>query len=195
MEEPVYFTDPAALRSWLEEHHATATELHVGLWKKGTGRAGLTWSELVDQALCFGWIDGVGHRVDDDRWRIRITPRRPGSIWSAVNIAKVADLTAAGLMHPAGEAAFAARRADRSAVYSHEQAEVPELTPEQDARFRADDAAWTWFRAQAPSYRKAAVHWVVGAKRPETREKRLTQLIEDSAAGRTVPPLTRRGRP
>jgi uncharacterized protein YdeI (YjbR/CyaY-like superfamily) len=190
--EPVFFADAAELRAWFEKHHADEPELIVGYYKTHTGRRGMTWSEAVDQALCFGWIDGVGRRIDADRHQQRFTPRRKGSIWSAVNVAKVEALTAAGLMHPAGLKAFAERREDRTGVYSHEQKSEAALTAEQEALFRAAPGAWEWFGGQAPSYRRAAAHWVTSAKREETREKRLTQLIADAAEGRRVAPLSRR---
>ena len=183
---PIFFESPAAFREWLEQHHATERELWVGYHKKGTGRPSLTWSESVDEALCFGWIDGVRRSVDGERYTIRFTPRKPTSIWSAINIAKVEQLRREGRMRPAGEAAFARRRADKSSVYSYEQRREAALEPEQQAQFEADAAGWEWFSGQAPSYRRAAIHWVVSAKRPETRAKRLATLIEDSAAGRRI---------
>jgi uncharacterized protein YdeI (YjbR/CyaY-like superfamily) len=189
--EPLYFASPDDLRAWFEQHHDTAAELHVGYLKAVSGGRGLTHRQAVEQALCFGWIDGVGRRVDDERWRVRFTPRRPGSVWSDVNVASVERLTAAGLMRPAGLAAFERRRADRTGTYSFEQAEVA-LDAAQQARLEADAAAWAWFSTQAPWYRKAAIHWVTSAKKLQTRESRLTRLIADSAAGRTIPPLTRR---
>ena len=190
--EPVYFAAPDELRAWFEEHHGSAAELHVGYYKAGTGRRGLTHQQAIEQALCFGWIDGIGRRVDDERWQVRFTPRRPGSIWSDVNVATVARLTDAGLMRPAGLAAFEGRRADRTGVYSFEQRQEAALAPEQQARFEADAAAWAYFSARPPWYRRAATHWVTSAKKPETRESRLSRLIADSAAGRSVPPLARR---
>jgi uncharacterized protein YdeI (YjbR/CyaY-like superfamily) len=188
--EPTFFATPAAFRAWFEAHHETAAELLVGFYKKGSGRPSITWPESVEQALCFGWIDGVRRRIDDQAYSIRFTPRKPASVWSKVNVAKVAELQAAGLMRPAGLAAFERRRV--SGVYSFERDEPATLTPEQEARLRADATAAAWFDAQAPSYRRAAIHWVTSAKRPETRERRFAQLLADSAAGRTVPPLTRR---
>jgi len=190
MSEPIYFGSPAEFGEWLERHHETEKELWVGYWKKATGKPSLTWSQAVDEALCFGWIDGVLRGIDDQRHVQRFTPRKPNSNWSAVNVAKVERLRAEGRMRPAGEAAFARRRADRSGVYSFEQRKDPRLEPEQEARFRADAAAWEWFSARPPSYRRAALWWVVSAKRPETRERRLSTLIEDSAAGRPIKPLT-----
>ena len=136
-----------------------------------------------------GWIDSIRRSVPGDGWTIRLTPRRKGSIWSAVNVAKVAELREAGRMRAAGEAAFAARRADRTAIYSFEQARDPELGADEDARFRANEAAWTWFSARPPSFRKQALHWVISAKRAETRERRLAALIEDSEVGRPIKPM------
>jgi uncharacterized protein YdeI (YjbR/CyaY-like superfamily) len=174
------------LRDWLDEHHETADEVIVGAWKKSTGKPTLTWPEIVEEALCVGWIDSIRRSVPGDGWAIRLTPRRKRSIWSAVNVAKVAELRAAGRMRPAGEAAFAARRDDRTAIYSFEQAVDPELEPAETARFRANEAAWRWFSAKSPSFRKQALYWVISAKKPETRERRLATLIEDSAAGRPI---------
>ncbi|MCM4080392.1 YdeI/OmpD-associated family protein [Paractinoplanes hotanensis] len=187
-----FFDTPSELRAWFEQHHETAPELFVGYWKKGSGRTGITHPQAIEQALCFGWIDSVGRTIDDRRYQVRFTPRRKGSVWSAINVAKIAELTEAGLMHPAGRRAFEQRKPDRVAVYSYEQPADAVLDDSQTARFLADDAAWQWFSAQSPSYRRAAVHWVVSAKRADTRERRLAQLIADSAAGRKVPPLTPR---
>jgi uncharacterized protein YdeI (YjbR/CyaY-like superfamily) len=188
--EAIFFSTPGELRAWLEEHHATASELWVGYYKKATGRPSVTWSEVVDEALCFGWIDGKLQRIDEQRHRQRLTPRKRNSNWSAVNIAKVAELRAQGRMTPAGEAAFAARREDRSAVYSYERRHEAEFDAEQKKTFRANAAAWKWFAAQSQSYRAMATFWVVSAKRPDTRARRLATLIECSADGRRVPPLT-----
>jgi uncharacterized protein YdeI (YjbR/CyaY-like superfamily) len=190
--DPVFFATPAELREWFEQRHDTEPELIVGYWKKSTGKPTVKHSEAVEQALCFGWIDSVGHRIDDERWSVRFTPRRPGSVWSKVNVAAVADLTGRGLMHPAGTRAFEQRKPDRVATYAYEQAEEAELDAEQTARMQAVPEAWAWYSAQSPWYRKATAHWIATAKRPETRERRLTQLITESAAGRAVPPLTRR---
>ena len=190
-DDAIFFESPAELRTWLEEHHATASELWVGYYKKASGRRRLTWSEVVDEALCFGWIDGKAQSIDEHRYRQRLTPRRPKSNWSAVNIAKVAELRAQGRMTPAGEAAFAARRAGGSAAYSYERRHDARFDPEQEAAFRANPAAWEWFAAQSPSYRAMATFWAVSAKRPETRERRLATLIECSSQQRRVPPLAR----
>jgi uncharacterized protein YdeI (YjbR/CyaY-like superfamily) len=190
--DPTYFDGPDALRRWLEEHHETATELWVGYHRKSTGRPSLTWPEAVDEALCFGWIDGVRYSVDEERFTQRFSPRTRKSTWSAVNIAKARELIAEGRMRPAGLAAFEARADERTAIYSYEQRHAAVLAPDEEATFRANGPAWAWFRSKAPSYRQAAVWWVVSAKRPETRARRLATLIEDSAAGNLVRPLTPR---
>lgn len=190
--DPIFFPTPADFRAWLEENHQTADEVLVGFYKKKAGKPSMTWSESVDQALCFGWIDGKGKSLGDEAHTIRFTPRRPKSNWSAINIAKVARLTEEGLMRPAGLAAFEKREEARSGVYSYEQRHLAALTDAQEAEFRANPAAWDWFRAAAPSYRKTAIFWVTSARREETVAKRLRQLIDDSAAGLEVPPLRRR---
>jgi uncharacterized protein YdeI (YjbR/CyaY-like superfamily) len=190
MSEPIYFASPAEFRAWLEEHHETESEVWVGMWKKATGRPSLTWAQAVDEALCFGWIDGIAKRVDDERHMQRFTPRKPTSNWSAINIANVERLRAEGRMRPAGEAAFARRRDDKTAIYSHEQRKNPQLEPEEQAQLEANADAWAYFSARPPSYRKPAIWWVISAKKPETRARRLATLIADSAAGRTIKPLT-----
>ncbi|HEX2052731.1 MAG TPA: YdeI/OmpD-associated family protein [Actinomycetota bacterium] len=188
--EPTFFATPDEFRAWLEENHLTARELLVGFYKKGSGRPSITWPESVDQALCFGWIDGVRRSLDAESYTIRFTPRKPGSIWSAVNIRKVQELTKAGLMRPAGLEAFARRDEAKSAIYSYEQRNVAAFSDAQLARFQADPAAWEFFESQPASYRKAATWWVTSAKRDDTKERRLASLIEHSSAGRTVPALT-----
>ncbi len=188
--EAIFFETPAELRDWLDANHEAAPELFVGAWKKATGKPTLTWPEIVEEALCVGWIDSVRRSVPGDGWVIRLTPRRKVSIWSAVNVAKIGELRTAGRLRPAGELAYAARRADRTAIYSFEQARDPELTADEEARFRADPAAWAWFSAKSPSFRKQALHWVISAKAAETRERRLATLIEDSANGRPIKPMT-----
>jgi uncharacterized protein YdeI (YjbR/CyaY-like superfamily) len=188
--EPIYFASPAEFRAWLEEHHETETEVWVGMWKKATGKQGLNWAQAVDEALCFGWIDGIAKRVDGERHKQRFTPRKPTSNWSAINIANVERLRSEGRMRPAGEAAFARRRDDRTAVYSHEQRMNPEFAPEEQAQLEGDAEAWSYWSARPPSYRRQATWWVISAKRPETRARRLATLIADCAAGRTIKPLT-----
>jgi uncharacterized protein YdeI (YjbR/CyaY-like superfamily) len=190
--EPVFFASPDELRAWFDEHHETEPELLVGYHKKAAKKPTVKHSQAIDQALCYGWIDSVGRRIDDERWQVRFTPRRTGSVWSKVNIDKVAELTAQGLMRPAGVQAYEQRRPDRVAVYSYEQPEGAELDAGQLERVRAVPEAWAWFDRQSASYKKAAAHWVTSAKRADTRERRLTQLITDSADGNPVPPLRRR---
>jgi len=188
--EAHFFDGPEAWRAWLAEHHATEREVEVGFYRKATGLQTMTWSQAVDEALCFGWIDGVRHSIDDVSYRNRFTPRKPRSNWSRVNIAKVGALIAQGRMESAGLAAFEARTDANSGVYSFEQAERPDRLPaEYDARLREDPAAAADFDARPPSYRRAAVHWVTSAKREETRQRRLAQLIERAAQGRPAPPL------
>ena len=187
--KPIFFATPADFRAWLEEHHAGETEVFVGFYRRSTGRPTITWKESVDEALCFGWIDGVKRSVDAESYSIRFTPRRRRSIWSAVNIKRAGELIAEGRMTPAGRAAFERRTEDRSAVYSHEQRRAAQLEPEQQMRLEANAGAWSWFQAEAPSYRRAAIHWVTSAKRPETRERRLQALIADSAAGQRIKPM------
>jgi uncharacterized protein YdeI (YjbR/CyaY-like superfamily) len=174
----IYFEAPAALRDWFDAHHATAGELWVGYHKKATGRPSLTWPEAVDEALCVGWIDGIRFSVDEERFAQRFTPRRKGSTWSAINVAKVATLTAEGRMRPAGLAAFEARTDGNTAIYSYEV-----------AQFRQDGAAWADWERRSPSYRRTTTQWVTSAKRPETRARRLAQVIAASAEAVLPKPL------
>ena len=189
--EPTFFPTPADFRRWLAKHHATATELLVGFYKVGSGKASITWPESVDQALCFGWIDGLRKRIDDESYTIRFTPRKPTSTWSAVNIKRVEELIQLGLMTPAGLKAFEARKANRSGIYSYEQ-RTAELPPEYEKGLKANRAAWTFFQAQPASYRKAAMWWIVSAKQEATRLKRLAQLIDLSAHSQLIPQFRRR---
>lgn len=182
MATPRFFADAAAFRAWFTANASTATELLVGYHKVGSGRPSMTWSESVDEALCFGWIDGVRRRIDDHTYSIRFTPRKPTSIWSAINIAKVEQLRSEGRMTPAGEQAFARRTQAKSVIYSYEQTAVAELTPSDVRVFKRDKAAWTYFEACPPGYRKQILHWVTIAKRPETRAARLEKLIAACAA-------------
>lgn len=184
--EAIYFASPDEFRAWLEANHAVERELLVGYYKKGSGKAGMSWPESVDQALCYGWIDGVRRRVDDERYMNRFTPRKPGSTWSVINIKRVGELIELGLMQPAGLKAFEARREDRSRTYAYEQEGGPALSDEQEAAFRANPAAWEFFQAQAPSYRRTVSWWVISAKREETRSRRLATLIAASADGRRL---------
>jgi uncharacterized protein YdeI (YjbR/CyaY-like superfamily) len=181
----VYFETSAHFRAWLEANHATADELLVGFYKKGSGRPSITWPESVDQALCYGWIDGVRRRVDDESYTIRFTPRRRGSNWSLVNVRRVMELSEQGLMKPAGLAAFEARDPAKEDEYSYEN-RPQGLDSPYEAQFRANAAAWAYWEAQPPHYRRGSAHWVMSAKREETRQKRLTTLIEDSASGQWI---------
>jgi uncharacterized protein YdeI (YjbR/CyaY-like superfamily) len=185
-DDPVYFESPAAMRDWLDANHSTAAELWVGYHKKATGRPSLSWSEAVDEALCYGWIDGVRYSVDPERFTQRFTPRRKGSTWSAVNIAKVRELTEQGRMRPAGIVAFEGRKDETTAVYSYENRHQAAFSAVDEARFRANPGAWKWFCRQPPSYRTMATWFVVSAKRAATRERRLEALIEDSANERRI---------
>ena len=189
--EPKFFANFADWHGWLQEYHGRKKELLVGFHKSGSGKPSITWPESVDAALCFGWIDGVRRRIDDVSYSIRFTPRKPRSVWSAVNIRRVEQLLQQGRMHPAGIKAFEARTEARSRIYSFEQESV-EFDSTQEDRFRANRTAWNFFRSQPPSYQRAATWWVVNAKRDETKAKRLALLIDDSAAGRTLAHLTRK---
>jgi uncharacterized protein YdeI (YjbR/CyaY-like superfamily) len=182
---PHSFPSARAFGEWLDEHHASAREVWVGFWKVGSGEPSLTWPQSVDEALRYGWIDGVRRRVDERRYAIRFTPRQPGSHWSAVNLKKVQALIEAGRMHPAGLAAHTTRDARRTGDYSFERAHAA-LSPDEERRFHAAPAAWSWFESQPPGYRRVALHWVTSPKRAEARARRLATLIEDAAAGRRI---------
>jgi uncharacterized protein YdeI (YjbR/CyaY-like superfamily) len=184
--EPSFFETPEAFRDWLQANAASTTELQVGFRKVGSGLASMSWSASVDEALCFGWIDGVRKRIDDSAYTVRFTPRKPNSIWSAVNIAKVDALRQQGRMTPAGERAFALRSESKSRVYSHEQAASAELSAPEQRAFQRDKAAWAFFERTPPSYKKALLHWVASAKKAETRASRLAALIGASAEGRRL---------
>ncbi len=183
MTPPKFFKTSKAFRQWLAAHAGSAQELLVGYHKVGTGEPCMSWSESVDEALCYGWIDGVRKRIDEATYSIRFTPRKPASIWSAVNIAKVERLQQEGRMMPAGLAAFEKRTASRSAIYSHEQTETAELLAEELRAFESDPMAWAFFAQTPPSYKKRVLHWVCSAKKPATRSARLKKLIATSAAG------------
>jgi uncharacterized protein YdeI (YjbR/CyaY-like superfamily) len=189
--KPRFFAAPADFRAWLDAHHETEKELLVGFYKTKSGKPSITWPESVDEALCFGWIDGVRKSLGAEAYTIRFTPRKPTSIWSAINVAKVAQLKKRGKMRPAGLRAFALRTAERTGIYSFERNEAAKLTPAQAKVLRANRKAQAFLDAQPPWYRRTAIHWVISAKREETRKRRLEQLIADSAAGRTIGPLTR----
>ncbi len=190
MVDPLFFASPQDFRDWLATHHAEESELFVGFWKRGSGKPSMTWPESVDEALCYGWIDGVRKSIDGESYTNRFTPRRPRSNWSTINIARVAELSAEGRMQPAGLAAFEKRTEARSGIYSYEQRTRPALGPEGEATFRANEPAWEFFQAQAPWYQRASTGWVISAKREETRMKRLARLIGESGHGRRLDQLT-----
>ena len=180
-----FFRAQSDLRKWFEKHHAAALELWVGYYKKGSGKPSITWPESVDEALCVGWIDGIRKSVDVHSYKIRFTPRKPRSIWSAVNIRRARALDVEGRMHPAGLAAFAARRENRSGIYAYEQRRA-ELVEPYSGILRKNRAAWVFFQAQPPGFRKQICWWVISARKEETRLKRLKRLIEESERGRRL---------
>jgi uncharacterized protein YdeI (YjbR/CyaY-like superfamily) len=184
--ETQFFQTPAEFRAWLAENHATATEVGVVFHRKASGKPTMTWSDAVDQALCFGWIDSIARSLDETSRVQRFTPRKPQSNWSAINIRKVEELTGRGLMTPAGLAAFARREEARSRVYSYENRYLAALDPGRKATFQAHAGAWEFFGKQAPSYRQTAIFWVMNAQRDETRSRRLARLIDVSAHGRRL---------
>ena len=190
--KPIFFASSAEFRTWLETHHEDTSELWVGFYKRSSSRPSITWPESVEQALCFGWIDGVRRSIDDSSYTIRFTPRQVRSTWSAVNIKKANELIETGLMRPAGLEAFKKRTKDRSGIYSYEQRHLAALGEDYEAQFRANKEAWDFFQSKPPSYRKAATWWVVSAKKEETRLRRLAQLIDDSERGNTIGQLTPR---
>jgi len=179
---PTFFATQADWRAWLEANHTTETELSVGFWKVGSGKSSVTWPQSVDEALCFGWIDAVRHRIDDDAYRIRFTRRRDGGNWSQVNLKRFAELAAEGRVAPAG---YAAQAAGVPSAYSYER-EADELAPDEVALFRSRTDAWRYFRACPPGYRKQMIHRITAAKRPETRARRLAHFIDACAAGRRM---------
>jgi uncharacterized protein YdeI (YjbR/CyaY-like superfamily) len=182
---PTFFQTPAAFREWLERHHASSDVLLVGYYKKGSGKPSITWPESVDEALCYGWIDGVRKSIDDASYTIRFTPRKPGSIWSSVNIKRAQALIEQGRMHPAGLKAYQVRKENKSGIYSYEQRSV-ELPEPYSRLLKKNKTAWSFFQTQPPSYRKAISWWIVSAKKEETRLKRLEKLMEYSARGQRL---------
>ena len=187
MSTPRFFPTAADFRAWLHANHDRMTELVVGFHRKGSGKPSITWPESVDEALCYGWIDGVRRSLDEHSYTIRFTPRKASSNWSKVNSAKAEALLAAGKMMPAGVAAWQRRDPVRSGIYSFERQEPAAFDATMERRFKANRAAWRFFGAQPAGYRRLATHYVVSAKRPETREKRLGTLIECSARGERLP--------
>jgi uncharacterized protein YdeI (YjbR/CyaY-like superfamily) len=189
-DKPRAFSTPAALRAWLEKHHRTKAELTIRLYKRHAQHRGVTYPQALDEALCYGWIDGVRRSVDADSFSTRFTPRRARSIWSAINIRRARELVAEGRMQPSGRAAFQAHDPKRSGIYSYES--LPrELDPSYTERLKANTRAWKFHRAQPPWYRRTSAYWIMSAKREETRGRRLEILIACSARGVTIPPLTR----
>jgi uncharacterized protein YdeI (YjbR/CyaY-like superfamily) len=179
---PTFFAKQSDFRKWLQKNHKTETELLVGFYKVGSGKPSMTWPESVDQALCFGWIDGVRKSIDKESYQIRFTKRKANSIWSAINIKKIEALKKQGLMQPAGLASFEKRTESKSRLYSYEKDKV-ELPPNFEKQFKTNKKAWDYFQSLAPSYRKVSTHWVMNAKQETTRLKRLNQLIAESATG------------
>ncbi len=179
---PTFFKKSSEFRKWLEKNHDKKTELLVGFYKVCSGKPGISWGESVDEALCFGWIDGVRTSIDKESYQIRFTPRKTGSIWSAINIKKINELTKKGLMHKAGLEIYKKRKENRSRIYSHEKA-AQKFSPTFEKHFKANKKAWDYFQSLAPSYRKVSVHWVMGAKQEVTQLKRLKIIIADSAVG------------
>ena len=186
--KPTFFATPAEWRAWLEANHATAAELSVGFWKVGSGKASMTWPQSVDEALSFGWIDAVRHRIDDEAYRIRFIPRKPTGIWSAVNLKRFAELKAEGRIAPAGQAAHDLGK-HRTGVYSYERA-ASDLSPDQTRQFQANAQAWAFFQAHPPGYRKLTIHRILAAKTPETQARRLALLIDASSQARRLATAT-----
>lgn len=183
--QATFFATATEFRKWLEKNHKKQTELMVGFYKVGSGKASITWSQSVDQALCFGWIDGVRKSIDEESYCIRFTPRRNNSIWSAINIKKVEELTKAGLMKPEGEKAFSFRTEDKSQIYSHEK-EPAILDSRYEKQFKQHKKAWDFFSKQTPSYKKVMIHWIMSAKQEKTRQARLEKIIQESEQQKRV---------
>ena len=177
--EPKFFSTQENFRKWLEENHLSSAEILVGFYKVGTKKPSMTWSESVDQALCFGWIDGIRKSIDEESYQIRFTPRKSTSIWSAVNIKKIEKLIKKGLMFPAGIAVFEKRQEHKSKIYAFET-EAMQLSEEFLKKFKSNQIAWEYFENLAPSYKKTSIHWIMSAKQEATQQKRLLQLISDS---------------
>jgi uncharacterized protein YdeI (YjbR/CyaY-like superfamily) len=189
--KPLFFPSPTAWRAWLEKNHAESTELWVGFYKRDSGRPSITWPEAVDGALCFGWIDGIRKSINDASYKIRFTPRKPRSIWSAVNVKRATELLSQGLMHSAGLSAFEKRDGKRSEIYSYEQRKAAKLPVAYERKFRTDPTAWEFFQAQPPGYKRICSWWVISAKKEETKLKRLAVLMEHSEHQRKIPALSR----
>lgn len=189
--KPQFFPTLADWRAWLEKHHADVEEFWVGFYKRDSGRPSITWPESVDGALCFGWIDGVRKTIDATSYKIRFTPRKSRSIWSAINIKRAKELSKQGLMHSSGLVAFKKRDSDRSAIYAYEQRTSANLPPAFEKQFRSNADAWSFFQSQPPWYRRTSTYWVVSAKKEETRSRRFAILIDCSAHKQKIPILNR----
>ncbi|TRW27606.1 bacteriocin-protection protein [Flavobacterium zepuense] len=183
---PTFFKTQADFRQWLTHNHNKDKELLVGFYKTGTGKESITWPQSVDQALCFGWIDGVRKSIDAESYTIRFTPRKTNSMWSAINIDKMESLIALKLVKPEGLAAFEKRTENKSRIYSHEQKDVAKLPPDMEAEFKANTIAWDFFTTQAPSYQKVILHWITSAKQEKTRLQRFEKLIHASTEGKRI---------
>jgi len=184
--EPHFFETQDDFRQWLDKHHTTETELLVGFYKVGSGKPTMMWPESVDQALCYGWIDGIRKSLATDRYTIRFTPRKASSIWSAINIDKMENLIAKKLVKPAGLAAYEKRTESKSRVYSHERTEDAVLPTEMENEFKANAAAWAFFNKQAPYYKKTVIHLIISAKQEKTRQSRFEKLLNASAEGKRL---------
>ena len=184
--KPIFFKTPAEFRAWLKKHHATADEIIVGYYKKASGKQTMTWQESVDEALCFGWIDGIRRKYGEDSYGNRFTPRRTGSNWSAININRVEELTKLKRMQPAGLAAYAKRSEARSRVYAYEQSDVLPLDAALEKKFKANKKAWAFFQGQAPYYRKIITRWLNSAKAEDTRLRRLAKLMASCEQGKRM---------
>ncbi|HEY3390569.1 MAG TPA: YdeI/OmpD-associated family protein [Prolixibacteraceae bacterium] len=185
---PTYFVTQQDFRDWLERNYDKEDELWVGFYKVDSGKPSITWPQSVDQALCFGWIDGIRKSIDNESYCIRFSHRKPKSIWSEINIRKVEELTKQGLMFPAGLAAFEKRNEQKSAIYSYEN-RPEKLDNQNEELLRSNLKAWEFFQSQPPSYQRTAIYWVMSAKQETTRLKRLNDLIADSEAGLKIKPL------
>jgi len=183
--KPKFFATQVAFRAWLEKHHATETELLVGLYRAKAKDQGLSYKPAVDEALCFGWIDGVRKTIDDERWAIRFTPRKKGSIWSNVNVKRMEELLSEGRVAPAGKRAYEAKLAHKTGIYAFEKAPAV-FESSMERAFKKEKKAWAFFTAQAPWYQRHATSWVTSAKKEETRAERFATLVADSAAGRLL---------
>ena len=183
---PSFFATAELWRAWLDKNAASSTEILVGFWKVDSTKQSMTWSQSVDEAICFGWIDGVRKRIDDQAYQIRFTPRKPASVWSAVNIKKVEQLTASGRMTESGLQAYSHRVQSKSVIYAYEQPAQAELTASELGDFMENKSAWTFFESCPPSYRKVLLHWITHAKKPETRQARLLKAIKASQVGKRL---------